>query len=46
MMVFSVDSLGITAAGKAAVWNMHANVYYRNVENGRADCLALLSARL
>jgi len=25
---------------------MHANVYYRNVENGRADCLALLSARL
>jgi len=33
MMVFSVDSLGIDAAGKVAVWNMHVNVYYRNVEN-------------
>jgi len=46
MVVFSVDSLGITAAGKVAVWNMHVNVYYRNVENGRADCLAPLSTRL
>ena len=46
MMVFSVDSLGMTAARKVAVWNMHVNVYYRIVENGRADCLAPLSARL
>jgi len=35
MMVFSVDSPGISAAGKVAVWNMHVNVYYRNVENVR-----------
>ena len=33
MMVFSVDSLGISAAGKVTAWNMHINVYYRNVEN-------------
>jgi len=32
-MVLSVDALGITVAGKVAVWNMHANVYYRNLEN-------------
>jgi len=32
-MVFSVDSLGIDTVGKVAVWNMHVNVYYRNVEN-------------
>jgi len=31
MMMFSVDSPGITTAGK--VCNMHVNVYYRNVEN-------------
>jgi len=35
MMVFSVDSIGITAAKKAELWNMHANVYHRNVENVR-----------
>jgi len=30
VVIFSVDSLGITVAGKVAVWNTHVNVYYRN----------------
>jgi len=43
--VFSWLTIGITATGKVGVWNMHVNVYYRNVENRCADCLAPLSAR-
>jgi len=34
-MVFSVDSLTITAAGEVVASNMHVHVYYKNVENVR-----------